>query len=117
MSEHTILTAPKVSTAGSLRTIVFTLTILVTPSANTIVTTAVRPSGTAATASAIAVINISTISLPCKTAIPNIATTITTATIPRTLPRSLSLLWRGVNSSVLSFIIAAILPISVSIPV
>jgi len=86
-----MLTAPNVSTAGSLRTMVFTLTIFVTPRANTIVTTAVSPSGTAATAKAMAVINISIMSLPCRTAIPNMATTITTATIPNTFPKSLSL--------------------------
>ncbi|KAF5046034.1 hypothetical protein DSECCO2_475010 [anaerobic digester metagenome] len=86
-----MLTAPSVSTAGSFLTIVFTLTILVTPSARTIVTTAVSPSGIAATASEMAVMSISTMSLPCKTAIPNIAATITIATIPKTFPRSLSL--------------------------
>ena len=48
LSEQTTLTAPSVSTEGSLRMMVCTLTILVTDRARQIVTTAGSPSGTAA---------------------------------------------------------------------
>ena len=63
LSEQTTLTAPSVSTEGSLRMIVCTLTILVTDKARQIVTTAGSPSGTAATASEIATRSISGIFL------------------------------------------------------
>ena len=53
LSEHTTETAPNVSTEGSFLTIVFALTIFCTPIARTIVTTAGKPSGIAATASEI----------------------------------------------------------------
>ena len=59
LSVHTTLTAPSVSTDGSFLTIVPALTILVTLKASTMVTTAGSPSGTAATASDMAVISIS----------------------------------------------------------
>ena len=61
LSEHTTLTAPNVSTDGNLRTMVLAFTILCTPKAKTMVTTAGKPSGTAATANEIANIKSSTI--------------------------------------------------------
>ena len=60
LSEQTTETAPNVSTDGSLRTIVLALTIFCTPKAKTIVTTAGKPSGTAATAKEIANMKLST---------------------------------------------------------
>ena len=63
LSEHTTLTAPRVSTEGSFLTMVCTFTILVTLRARQMVTTAGSPSGTAATARDIAVMSISIIFL------------------------------------------------------
>ena len=50
MSEQMIWAQPRVSTAVSLRMMAFLLDILVTPMDSTMVTTATRPSGMAATA-------------------------------------------------------------------
>ena len=58
LSEHITVLLPNVSTAGSLFTIAFFLTIFCTPIASTIVDTAANPSGIAATAKDTAVINI-----------------------------------------------------------
>ena len=68
LSEQTTETAPNVSTLGSLRTMVFALTMRCTPKDKTIVTTAAKPSGIAATAKAIEAKTASiqaSISLPC----------------------------------------------------
>lgn len=48
---------------------------------------------------------------------PNIARQTTTATTPRILPRSASRFWSGVSSCFCPASIAAIRPISVSMPV
>ena len=50
LSEHTVVTEPSASTAGSLRVIAFRRAICCTPIASVIVTSAGRPSGIAATA-------------------------------------------------------------------
>ena len=57
LSEAIISVDPKVSTAGSLRTIEFRLARTCVPKAKTIVTIAGRPSGIAATARATEVIS------------------------------------------------------------
>ena len=61
-----IFTAPNVSTAGNFLTIAFFLDMDFTPNDNTIATIATNPSGIAATAKLIEVINISTTCLPCN---------------------------------------------------
>ena len=58
------LTDPNVSTAGNFLTMAFFLDILVVPKARTMATIAASPSGMAATANEMAVINISIKSLP-----------------------------------------------------
>ena len=95
---------------------VFTFTIRDTLMASTMVTTAGRPSGTAATAREIAVISISRMSRFCSTAIPNSSTQSRTDTILKNFPSSASFLWSGVNSFGTVFMIEAIFPISVCIP-
>ena len=117
LSEQTTLTAPSVSTDGSLRTIVFTFAILETESARTIVTTAGSPSGTAATAREIAVRNISPASRFWKIAIKNKTAQSPTARMLNIVPRSPNRFCSGVISSGVSWISFAIPPISVSIPV
>ena len=117
LSEQTTLTAPNVSTDGRRRMMVFTLAIRETESARTIVTTAGSPSGTAATAREITVINISPISLSCQTAAPNKTAHSATARRLKTPPRSPRRFCRGVASSGASWMSVAILPISVSMPV
>ena len=64
LSEHITVALPNVSTAGNFFIIAFFFTILWTPIAKTIVETAAKPSGIAATAKLTAVINISITSLP-----------------------------------------------------
>ena len=96
---------------------VLTLTSRCTPRASTIVTTAGSPSGTAATASEMAVISISTTLRPWIKAMANNATHRAMATTPNSLPKSANRFCSGVVSSSASLIIWAILPISVSMPV
>ena len=95
---------------------VFTFTIRDTLIASTIVTTAGSPSGTAATAREIAVISISRIFRFCSTAIANNSTQSRTDATLSTFPSSASFFWSGVNSFGTVFIIEAIFPISVCIP-
>jgi len=64
LSEHITVALPNVSTAGNLFTIAFFFTIFCTPIASTIVETAAKPSGIAATAKLTAVINIPIGSFP-----------------------------------------------------
>ena len=59
LSEQMTCVQPSVSTAESLRTMAWRLAILVTPSDSTMVTTATRPSGMAATASETATMKVS----------------------------------------------------------
>ena len=61
LSEHITVVAPNVSAEASFLIIAFRLASSLAPKANDIVTTAGRPSGTADTASAIAVKKLSTI--------------------------------------------------------
>ena len=100
-----------------MRTMVPTFTILDTLNASTIVTMAGSPSGTAATASEIAVKSMSPTSLFCINAITNNSTQISTAIILKNFPRSARRFCKGVNSSPPLSIMSAILPICVCIPV
>ena len=93
------------------------------------VTTAGKPSGTAATANEIASIKSSAIVLAIKSEpicliakalsiwMPNINKTITIVKIPRNLDNSASFFCNGVCSSSASDNMLAILPVSVSLPV
>ncbi len=101
LSLQITLTAPKVSTLGRRRVIVFTLTIRWTPSANVIVTTAGNPSGTAATAREIDNKNIFLMLSKLESfikAITNNKVTKTRVMIPNNLERSASLFCSGVSS-------------------
>lgn len=112
---------PKVSTAVSLRMMAFRLDILVTPMESTMVTTAARPSGIAATARDTATIKEFKMELPLKPERMRPTAKIT-AQMPRTstvriLLSWFSFNWRGVSSSLAWARAEAILPISVSMPV
>ena len=117
LSEHITVLLPNVSTAGSFFTIAFFFTIFCTPIANTIVDTATKPSGITATASDTAVMNIFIMSFPCSNPITNITAHIANATIPNVFPKLFSLCCNGVSCFSVSFIIPAIFPTSVFIPV
>ncbi len=96
---------------------VLTLTIRVTLSARQMVTTAGRPSGTAATARDMAVISISGTFLCCSTAMANRAAHRSRLKKLRIFPSSPRRFCSGVDSSPASVIMAAIRPSSVSMPV
>ena len=117
LSEHITVLLPSVSTAGNFFTIAFFFTIFWTPIASTIVDTATRPSGIAATAKLTATINIFIISLPCIIPIKNITIQIIIAAIPSVFPSLFSFVWSGVSCFSVLFSISAILPTSVFIPV
>ena len=117
LSEHIIVALPNVSTAGIFLTIAFLLTSFFTPIACTIVATAGSPSGIAATASDIAVISIESTDFPVDIPIRNIITHIILARSANVLPKLFNFFLRGVCLSCTSFIICAILPTSVSIPI
>ena len=108
---------PKVSTAGNFLIIAFFLDIFVTPIESIIVTIAGNPSGIAATASPIDVINISEKGMFFKIPIINIAIQIIIHTVPNFFPTSESFLWRGVSGCSSEFIIVAIWPTFVFIPI
>ena len=116
LSEQTTLTQPRVSTLGRRLTMVFTFTMRETLKASTMVTTAGRPSGTAATAREMAVISISITSRCWSTATPKRRAHSATETALKSFPRSASRFWRGVVSAGVSPIIRAMRPISVSMP-
>ena len=117
LSEHITLLLPSVSTAGSLRIMLFFLAILVTPIESIIVTIAGRPSGIAATASPTDVINISTIGIFLNIPITNINTQITMHAIASIFPTSFNFFCIGVSGDSSSIIIPAIFPTLVFIPV
>ena len=95
----------------------FFFTILCTPIARTIVDTAGNPSGIAATAKLTAVRNISTTFFPYNNPIPKIAKHMAKATIPSVFPSLFNFSCNGVSPSSAEFIIFAIFPTSVFIPV
>ena len=112
---------PKVSTAVSLRIMAFLLDILVTPMESTMVTTAARPSGIAATARETATIKEFKMEVPLKPDRMRPTAKIT-AQMPRTstvriLLSWFSFNWRGVSSSLACARAEAIFPISVAMPV
>ena len=88
LSEQTTLTQPRVSTLGRRFTMVLTRTMRETLKASTRVTTAGRPSGTAATAREMAVISISGISRRWRTAMAKSRAQRSTETMLKTRPRS-----------------------------
>ena len=117
LSEHITVLLPNVSTAGNLFTIAFFFTIFWTPIAKTIVDTAASPSGIAATANDTAVINIWIGSFPCIRPTTNITTQIINAAIPNVFPNLFNFCCNGVSCFSVEFIIPAIFPTSVVIPV
>ena len=126
LSLQTIETLPRVSTEGNFLTTVLTLTILWTPIDKTIVTTAAKPSGIAATANAIAPKTASihaSMSLPDPltriqiTSTINVRTTIPKVNKPRIFDNLDKTFWSGVSSDSSSSRAWAILPISVLIAV
>ena len=126
MSEQIICVQPRVSTAVIFRIIAFFFDILVTPMESTIVITATSPSGIAATARAIAVINesraISKKALSPNTTFVKISNAKMNTHTPKTsfvstFESCSSLISRGVLPSSARVMALAILPISVSIPV
>ena len=110
-------TEPRVSTAGSFLIMVLTFTMRATPRARTMVTTAGRPSGMAATAREMATRSICRMFLCWTTPRRKRAAQRTTATMLRIFPRSPRRFCRGVSSVGVSLIMPAILPSSVSMPV
>ena len=117
LSEQMTVTEPSVSTAGSFRISALRFSIFCAPSASAMVTTAGKPSGTAATAMLTAVRNISLNPSPRIIPSAKITTTITNAATARTRPRWSMRFWSGVGSDSTVWIIAAIAPSSVFIPV
>ena len=117
LSEATTVVLPSVSTAGSRRTMARRRAIRCTPMASAMVTTAGRPSGTAATARLIPA------SAASPVGNPRIAATTARATaaiaIARVIARPTRSSWRvsGVSSGCCSPSSSAIRPSSVSSPV
>ena len=110
-------TQPRLSTAFKSFMTAFSFAIFWVPIACTMVTIELSASGIAATARATANIRESMIVLPCQMDKPNTSAQITIMMIA-SLPENLSrLCCRGVFFSLAAFISAAILPISVFIPV
>ena len=117
LSEQITVTEPSVSTAGSFRMSALRFSIFCAPSARAIVTTAGSPSGTAATAMLTAVRNMSLNPSPRIMPSEKITTTITNAMTASVRPSWSILFWSGVGSDSTVWIIAAIAPNSVLIPV
>ena len=84
LSEQIICAHPRVSTAVSFRITAFLFAIFVTPIERTIVTTAARPSGIAATARLTATINVSIITSGVNSPALITPTANITTQIPRT---------------------------------
>ncbi|MPN49641.1 hypothetical protein SDC9_197263 [bioreactor metagenome] len=99
LSEHITCAEPRVSTAVRWRIIAFFCESRLVPIASTMVTTAVSPSGIAATARLTEVINISKTSLLRKIPKTKITMQIPIAPSARTLPVSSSFLPSGVFCS------------------
>ena len=119
LSEQIICVQPKVSTAVSFRIMAWFLLIRVTPMESRTVTTALSPSGIAATARETAIMKVS------RTAFPPFRTRLmmnTKAQIARIMAdsfreSSFSLICSGVSSSFALVSASAMAPISVSMPV
>ena len=117
LSVHITSAEPSVSTAGRVLTMVFFFDMVWVPMASTIVTMAGSPSGIAATARLMDVINISKGAYFLIIPITNITAHMPMAVIPSIFPVLSSLFCRGVSLSLLSSIMDAIFPTSVDIPV
>ncbi len=118
LSEQIVVTEPSVSTAGSLRVIARRRAICCTPSASVIVTSAGRPSGTAATAKPIdAEMSSGTVKSWKTRPMITMTTAIARMSTASSLPNRSS--WRvsGVARLRTSEIIVWIRPISVAVPV
>ena len=108
---------PRVSTAGNFFTTARFAAIFRTPMAKTIVTTAGSPSGMAATARLMAIMNISSGATFSMTPSTKITAQITMAPTPRIFPVLSSFTCKGVCAGSSSIIIPAILPTCVRMPV
>ncbi|OQA17492.1 MAG: hypothetical protein BWY63_02383 [Chloroflexi bacterium ADurb.Bin360] len=129
LSEQITVTEPRVSTACSLRIKACRCTISRMPSARLMVTTAAKPSGTAAIARPTAIMKASTMVsivsalMPCaRTPLRSTLKTKTTpqminAPMPSVLPSWSRRICSGVDSSSMVCSISAIKPICVCIPV
>ena len=116
MSEQITVVLPSVSTAGSLRMIVWRFAIRETPMASTMVTAAGSPSGIAPTASATAAMNISSGGFP--RAMPSAKVTAASARITRNSRLLKRVIFRvsGVDMSTALEMSRAIRPVSVWSP-
>ena len=117
LSEQITVTDPSVSTLGSLRTSAFRLTMRCRPNASVNVTTAGRPSGTAATARLTEINSISSNSPPRASCSKKMTTTMTRQTNTSTLPSSASRRCSGVRSGAERCNRPAMCPNSVSMPI
>ncbi len=118
LSVQITLVEPRVSTAASLRTRARRRAMRMTPRESATVTTAGSPSGTAATARLMDVMNNSIGAVPRNKPSPNKSTTTPSATHTRMRPKASSLVWRGVElSPSASWISSAMPPSSVFIDV
>jgi hypothetical protein len=122
LSEAITVAEPRVSTAGSRRTIAFRRAMRCTPMARTAVTMAGSPSGTAATARATPRMRTSKIAAGSRTPstsrmVATITAAMTSTTAPSSLPVRSSSFCSGVASSSVRRRRPATLPSSVSIPV
>ena len=122
LSEQMICAQPSVSTAVRRRMMALRRDMFVTPMDSTIVTTAARPSGMAATASDTAIMNESTIRSMLKLSARSSCTAKMTTQMPSTSHVRMresceSLICSGVCPSSACASASAILPISVCIPV
>ncbi len=86
LSEQMVVTEPSVSTAGNFRISALRFNIRCAPMASAIVTTAGKPSGTAATAMLMPVINMVRTGSPRKIPNKKTITTITNAATASDLP-------------------------------
>ncbi len=117
MSEQITWVLPRVSTAGMCRTMARFWAMRFMPMARTMVTTAVSPSGIAATPKLMAIMNISKGGVCCKSPMAKITPQMRTAPRPSTRPVCFSFSCKGVWGALSSSSMWAMCPTAVSIPV
>ena len=117
LSEQMTLALPSVSTAGIRRTMLFFAAIRRTPTASTIVTTAGRPSGIAATARLIDSRNMSSGGVCSKRPMRKISAQMASAPAPSQRPVCARRFCSGVFGGSCDAIIPAMRPTSVRMPV
>ncbi|OPZ77601.1 MAG: hypothetical protein BWY79_01103 [Actinobacteria bacterium ADurb.Bin444] len=117
LSEQMTVTEPSVSTAGRRLMRACRLSMRCAPSESDTVTMAGSPSGTAATAMLTAVRNMMRTSSPRRRPSAKMTATSTSAATASHLPSWASRFWSGVVSTLAPWIMPAIRPSSVSIPV